>query len=52
MCCDPSGFAEEEIDGECPDCENPTVEGAAFDRCAWSPEDCETCGHAYCDLSC
>ena len=52
MCCEPSGYREDEIDGECPVCGAPTCDGDAFDRCAYSPVDCEECGTAPCDLSC
>ena len=52
MCCDNTGYSEKQIDGTCPDCGEPTVEGSAYDRCGYSPEVCETCGFAPCDESC
>jgi hypothetical protein len=52
MCCAPSGYKKHEIDGECPDCGEPTVDGEAYESCAWSPVGCETCGYAPCDGSC
>lgn len=52
MCCEPSGYTKEEINGVCPDCEEPTVDGYAYEKCAYSPVVCKTCGHAPCDLSC
>lgn len=53
MCCD--GWYPgpgEEIDGECPDCGGPTVEGGSAYGCNWSPVECDTCGWAPCDGSC
>jgi hypothetical protein len=53
MCCEPHGFDDENlIDGECPECGNPTVDGEAFDVCGYSPIICDTCGCAPCDQSC
>lgn len=52
MCCDPSGYTENEINGVCPDCGEPTVDGDAFEQCAWSRCACETCGWRPCDESC
>ncbi len=52
MCCDGTGYSENEIDGECPDCGGPTVEGDAYTQCGYSPIDCHTCGCAPCDQSC
>lgn len=51
-CCDGTDFREEEINGECPDCGNPTVDGEAFECCHYSSTECETCGWAPCDGSC
>ena len=51
-CCDPFEYDEEDIDGECPDCGSPTIEGTAADGCAYSPVECETCDWRPCDLSC
>jgi uncharacterized protein (DUF983 family) len=52
MCCDNTSYEVVEINGECPACGEPTVDGNAFDRCNYSPEDCEVCGSARCDGSC
>lgn len=51
-CCSSSGYSESEINGECPDCGAPTVDGDAYERCGYSPVICETCGNAPCDGSC
>ena len=52
MCCEPSGYKESDINGECLWCENPTVDGEAYEQCYYSPVLCENCGYAPCDLSC
>ncbi len=52
MCCEPSGYHVDEINGRCPDCGEDTVDGDAFDQCAYSPVTCETCNCSPCDLSC
>tara|TARA_R110000851_G_scaffold47424_1_gene115084 strand:- start:41879 stop:42037 length:159 start_codon:yes stop_codon:yes gene_type:complete len=52
MCCDGTGYYENEIDGECPTCGGPTVDGDAYESCGYSPLDCDTCGCRPCDLSC
>ncbi len=52
MCCEPNDYREDEINGECPDCGNPTVDDDAFESCSYSPEECETCGWRPCDGSC
>lgn len=53
MCCwNPSGYKEEEINGVCPICGEPTVDGDAYEQCAWSSEKCEVCHWAPCDGSC
>jgi len=51
-CCEPSGYIESQINGECPDCGMPTVDGDAFYYCHYSPTECTTCGWKPCDLSC
>jgi ribosomal protein S27E len=51
MCCD--GWNDTNaVNGECPDCGMPTVDGDAAYGCSYSPIDCETCGSALCDDSC
>ena len=52
MCSDGWYSEESEIDGECPDCGEPTVEGVAASGCNYSPMVCETCGARPCDGSC
>ncbi len=52
MCCEPSGYREEEINGTCPDCGEPTVDGDACSSCGYSPIECNTCGSRPCDGSC
>lgn len=52
MCCDGWSHDDREVDGECPDCGEDTVEGTAQHGCNYSPVVCDTCGSAPCDLSC
>ena len=52
MCNEPSGYFKIEINGNCPDCNQPTIDGDAFEQCAYSTIKCETCGWAPCDGSC
>lgn len=52
-CCD--GWHPEEgegVNGVCPDCGEPTVDGYAAEGCYWSPKTCDTCGARPCDGSC
>lgn len=51
-CADPSSSFGWEIDGICPDCDEPTVDGVAARGCNYSPSCCSTCGYSYCDSSC
>lgn len=51
MCCDSYNYSDE-VDGECPDCGEPTVDGEAAAGCNYSPVICDTCGHRPCDESC
>lgn len=51
MCCDDWDMTEA-VDGECPDCGCPTVDGEAAQGCHYSPVICKTCGDAPCDGSC
>lgn len=51
-CFEPTGYLVDQIDGECPECGCPTVDGCAYEACGYSPTICETCGSAPCDLSC
>ena len=52
MCCEPTGYKEEELNGECPACGQPTVDGDAYESCGYSPVECEVCGWRPCDGSC
>jgi len=52
MCWSNTDYTREEINGECPDCGEPTINGDAYDNCDYSPEICKTCGWAPCDESC
>lgn len=52
MCSEGSYLPDEQVNGECPDCGSPTVDGEAQEICAWSPVICKTCGSAPCDESC
>lgn len=52
MCCAGRKFEREEIDGTFPDCGKESVGGEAYDSCAYSSKQCETCGYAPCDGSC
>lgn len=52
MCCEPSGYKKEEINGACDKCGADTVDGLAFEQCGYSPVLCEECGNAPCDGSC
>jgi hypothetical protein len=51
-CCDGWSSLVSEINGECPDCGYPTVDGDAASGCYYSPVICKTCGYAPCDGSC
>lgn len=52
MCCDGWHEPDCEVDGECPDCGEPTVDGVAQTGCNYSPVACDTCGWRPCDWSC
>ena len=43
---------DEDADGVCPDCGQPTINGLAIEMCSWSPCECSTCGWSPCDGSC
>ena len=51
-CCDGWSSMLKEVNGECPECETPTVDGEAAYGCNWSPFTCTTCGYRGCDDSC
>ena len=42
MCCVESFYKEEEINEQCPDCGNDTVDGDVYECCDYSPCECET----------
>jgi uncharacterized protein (DUF983 family) len=52
MCCSPSGYLMDEINGECPNCGEPTVDGDAYENCTYSRRECDVCGWSPCDDSC
>ena len=51
-CCEGWSSHVSEVDGICPDCGAPTVDGTSASGCSYSPCDCETCGDCPCDGSC
>ena len=51
-CCEPMGSELSDVNGICPDCDTPTVDGEAATGCQHSPVCCETCGWKGCDGSC
>lgn len=52
MCCSPSDFKVNQINGECADCGEPTVDNEAYENCYYSKTICETCGWSPCDEAC
>lgn len=52
MCSEPTDYDKEEINGSCPECGADTVDGDAYEKCAYSPIECHYCGYAPCDGSC
>lgn len=52
MCSESWNHGQGQINGECPNCETPTVDGEAAEGCCWSPVICQTCGDAPCTGSC
>lgn len=52
MCYTPSGYKVSEINGECEECGEPTIDGDAYECCAYSLVECETCGWQPCNQSC
>lgn len=51
-CCDGWKYRDDEVNGICPECGGPTVDGEAQEGCNWSLVECEECGDAPCDGSC
>jgi hypothetical protein len=52
MCCDGWDYNDDEVNGECPACGMPTVDGEAQSGCHYSPVACNTCGDSPCDGYC
>ena len=52
MCCAGTDYNPSEIDGECPDCGEETVDGDAYYVCGYSEVICDTCGSAPCNDAC
>lgn len=52
MCCEGWSYEDVEVNGVCPKCGEPTVDGGAQSGCHWSPTICEECGDSPCDGSC
>ena len=52
MCAEGWSYDDSEVDGVCPDCECPTVDGQAQSGCAYGQVQCHTCGDAPCDQAC
>jgi hypothetical protein len=52
MCSDGWKFDYDDVNGECPNCGTPTVDGQAYEGCFYSPVECDVCGWAPCDGSC
>ena len=51
-CCEGWTSLKSKVNGECPDCGKPTVDGEAACGCFHSPQTCKTCGWRACDGSC
>ena len=51
-CADGWSSVDQDVNGVCPDCDTPTVDGQAAYGCWYSPISCEICGHRQCDGSC
>jgi hypothetical protein len=49
---DLTNSGEYPIDGECPECGQPTVDGVAAVGCEYGSVECETCGWRPCNQSC
>lgn len=52
MCCSAFEYHKHEINGKCPECDEPTIDGKAADGCSYSPVVCKKCEHQPCDGSC
>lgn len=52
MCSEGWYHSDSEVNGECPDCGQPTVNGESQYGCYYSEVECETCGSRPCNGSC
>ena len=52
MCCEGWSYPYEDLNGECPDCGNHTVDGEAQYGCYYARIVCETCNDRPCEESC
>ena len=52
MCAEGWYYDNSEVNGVCPECGGPTVDGEAQSGCNYSPVKCKTCGDSPCDGSC
>ena len=51
-CWGSTDFKEDEINGTCEECGEPTVYGEAYENCSYSSTECKVCGWSPCDQSC
>lgn len=51
-CYGKTDYKEDEIDGECEECGQPTVSGQPYNSCCYSSTQCKKCGWSPCDLYC
>lgn len=52
VCYERFGSLESEVNGQCPECGTPTVDGRAAYGCERSPIVCKICQSRPCDMSC
>lgn len=52
MCCENTSYRQSEINGECEKCGAETVDGDAYDQCAYSSVVCDVCNSAPCEERC
>lgn len=52
MCSENTGYTQKDINGRCEECGEPTVDGDAYDQCAFCSTECKECGHAPCTERC
>lgn len=55
-CCIPTeeamDFRYKDVNGRCEECGAETVDGKAYDQCAYSVVSCEYCNSAPCEQAC